>query len=217
MHRSMLATVAMTSLTGLVLAAQVPPPPPQQQQQRPTELSITLDNPGSHPRIGFQPFAVSDTRADVRAAAETILKVLAADLEFEREFYVISMQASAGVPAASTPQTIPFARWAELGADFVMMGSLRETGGQVAVDVRLINVKRDPGRQDFGQSYSGCTLSTPRYCAHAISDDMHKRLRNLDGVARTRIAFTTDRDAEAALGRPLPDAGPGKDVYSIDP
>jgi TolB protein len=45
---------------------------------------------------------------------------------------------------------------------------------------------------------------------------MHRRLRNLDGVARTRIAFTSDRDAEAAIGRPLADPGQGKEIYLMD-
>ena len=221
MHRSILAAVGVAFATGLVLTAstppQAPPPPTQTPQQRPTEISVTLDNPGSHPKIGLQPISVSDTRADVRAAAETILDVLAADLEFEREFYVISRKASIGVPVAPTPQTLPFSRWSELGADHVLMGSLRETGGQITVDVRLIAVKgAAAGRQDFGQSYGGCTLANPRYCAHAIADDMHKKLRDLDGVARTRLAFTSDRDAEASTGRPMPDAGPGKEIYLMD-
>jgi TolB protein len=223
MHRSILAVIGVASVTALVLAAEPQgnsrqnPPPPPPQQQRPTELTLTLDNPGSHPRIGFQPLALSDTRADVRTAAETILDVLAADLDFEKEFYVISRKASAGVPIAPTPQTLPFARWTELGADFVAMGSLRETAGTLTVDIRLINVRgADAGRQDFGQSYSGCTLANPRYCAHAIADDIHKQKRNLDGVARTRIAFTSDRDGEAAIGRPIPDAGPGKEIYLMD-
>ncbi len=120
---------------SIVALAQAPPPPqPAPPPQRPTELSITLDNPGSHPRIGIQAFAVSVTNPDVRAAAETIADVLAADLDFEREFYVISRKASLGVPVAATPQTLPFARWAELGADFVLMGSLRETAGKIDVE-----------------------------------------------------------------------------------
>lgn len=231
MHRALVAAVGIAAAAS-VLALASPPearegvyaiaapqttPTPTPTPQRPTELSITLDNPGSHPRIGIQTFAVSETNAAVRDAAETIANVLADDLDFEREFYVISRKASAGVPAASTPQTLPFARWAELGADFVLMGSLRQSGGALAVDVRLISVKSAvAGRQDFGQSYGGCTLANPRFCAHSIADDMHRKLRNLDGVARTRIAFTSDRDAEPATGRPIVDAGQGKEIYLMD-
>jgi TolB protein len=35
-----------------------------------------------------------------------------------------------------------------------------------------------------------------RFIAHTISDAMHKTLRGLDGVARTRLAFSSDRDGE---------------------
>lgn len=223
MHRLISATVGIAGLGGLLLAAEPEhslapqnPPPPQTQSQRPAEVNATVNNPGSQLRIGLQPIAVSDTRADVRNAAETILDVLATDLAFEREFYVISRKSSAGVPVASTPQALPFPRWLELGADVVLMGSLRESAGNIDVELRLINVKLQPGHQDFGQTYGGCTLANPRYCAHAIADDMHKKLRNLDGVARTRLAFTSDRAGEAALGRPIPDAGPAKEIYVMD-
>jgi TolB protein len=225
MSRSKVAAIGIACVTAMTLVSAEPqnrntrqnPPPPPPSQQRPTEVVMSMENPGFHPRIGFQPMALADTRADVRAAAETILDVLAADLNFEREFYVIDRKASAGIPVASTPQTLPFSRWTELGADIVLMASLRETGGQITVDVRLIGVKgSDPGRQEFGQSYGGCTLANPRYCAHAIADDIHKQKRNLDGVARTRIAFTSDRDGEAATGRPILDAGPGKEIYLMD-
>src|SRR5215471_7442141 len=112
MHRSMLVAIGVASVTGLLLAAEPAPqnPPPPPQAQRPTEVSVTLDNPGSHPKIGFQPVALSDTRSEVRTAAETVLDVLAADLNFEREFYVISRKSSAGVPVASTPQSLPYPR-----------------------------------------------------------------------------------------------------------
>lgn len=203
---------APLAVSSRPLAPQTTPAP-----QRPTDISITLDNPGSHPRIGFQPFAVSVTDPAVRAAAETIANVLAADLEFEREFYVIARKASAGLPVADTPQTLPFARWADLGADFVLMGALRESGGRLDVDVRLVSVKSAvAGRQDFAQSYGGCTLANPRFCAHSIADDMHRRLRSLDGVARTRIAFTSDRDAESAVGRPTLEPNQGKEIYLMD-
>jgi TolB protein len=226
MHRSMVAGLGIVMASLAALAAPgaaregvypLPLPQTTPSPQRPTELSITLDNPGSHPRIGIQAFEVTETSPALRAAAETVANVLADDLDFEREFYVISRKASAGIPPAATPQTLPFARWSELGADFVLMGSLRESGGQLFVDVRLISVKSAvAGRQDFGQSYGGCTLANPRFCAHSIADDMHRRLRNLDGVARTRIAFTSDRDAELAVGRPIADPGQGKEIHLMD-
>jgi len=188
------------------------PQPPQSQ----SEISVLLNNPGSHPRVGFQAFDVAGT-AEAREAAATIVSVLADDLEFEREFYVISRKASAGVPAAATPQTLPFAQWTQLGADFVFMGTVRPSGEAVEVEVRLVHMKgATAGKVVFGRTYSGCTLANPRFCAHSIADDLHREYRTLTGVARTRIAFISDRDAQRATGRPLPDGGPAKEVYVMD-
>lgn len=216
--------VASGILAASVLAfASAPAQPvgvyPRQDPQTPprqaTEVAVSLSNPGSHPKVGFQAFATS-TAAQADAAA-TIGAVLAADLDFEREFYVISRQASAGIPPASTPQALPFAQWTGLGADFVLMGTLRETAGKLEVDVKLINVRPAfAGREDFKQTYNGCTLATARFCAHAIADDMHRQLRNLDGVARTRIAYTSDADAESATGRPIDNTGLGKEIHYMD-
>lgn len=192
-------------------ALQDPQKPPQQ-----TELYIPLTNPGSHPKIGIQSFSTNGNNAALRAAAETMADVLASDLEFEREFYVIARKASAGIPPAATPPALPFSQWNDIGADYVLMGAVRESGGKLEVEVRLISVKSNPaGRQDFGQTYGGCTTASPRFCAHSVADDMHQKLRNLDGVARTRIAFTSDRDLEPLTGRPAQE-GQGKEIYLMD-
>jgi TolB protein len=195
-----------------VYALQDPQTPPRQ-----TELNVTLSNPGSHPRIGIQTFSIAGSSAALREAAETMADVLAADLEFEREFYVISRKASAGIPAAATPQSLPYSQWTDIGADFVLTGNVRDAGGKLDVEVRMMNIKSSPpGRQDFAQTYGGCTLANPRFCAHSIADDMHQKLRNLDGVARTRIVFSSDRDPESMVGRPIDGGGQGKEIYLMD-
>lgn len=202
-------SAAPSEIDSLVYAVQNPQTPPQQSQ---TEINVLLNNPGSHPKIGFQPFTPG-----APALAEpgtTIADVLAADLEYEREFYIISRKASASIPVAATPQTLPLAQWADLGADLVLMGSLRDAGGgKVDVQVKLVSVKGG-AEKDFG--YGGCTVASIRYCAHSISDDLHKQLRNLDGVARTKLAFTSDRDGEASVGRPIENAAPGKEIHLMD-
>jgi len=65
----------------------------------------------------------------------------------------------------------------------------------------------------FSASYTSCTVENPRACAHMISDDLHKRLRLLDGLAQTRFAFTSDRDQVA--GR-YAAGGQGKEIYICD-
>ena len=191
-------------------AVQDPPKP-----QRPTEVNVTMDNPGTQPKLGIQGFTAT-AGASARDAADTIAAVLGADLEFEREFYVISRKASAHIPSAATPQSLPVSQWTEVGADFVLMGGVRETAGKLDVEIRIINLRgANAGRQEFSQTYGGCTLTNPRFCAHSIADDIHQKKRNLMGVARTRIAFTSDRDADAMDGRPAVE-GQGKAVFLMD-
>jgi TolB protein len=56
--------------------------------------------------------------------------------------------------------------------------------------VRLFNV--NTRQQVFAQEYTG-TAANPRQFAHSIADDIHKQQRNLRGVARTKLAFVSDR------------------------
>ena len=49
----------------------------------------------------------------------------------------------------------------------------------------------------FGKEYSG-PVANPRRYAHTISDEIHKPQIGLDGVARTRLTFSSDRDEERA-------------------
>ena len=58
------------------------------------------------------------------------------------------------------------------------------------------------------------TARGPRDCAHQIADDFHKDNRNLDGVARTKLAFVSDRDGARQKGRPA--TAIGKEIYISD-
>ena len=190
---------------------QDPQKPPQQY-----EIVLTANNPGSHPRVGVPDFAVTGGAAATEAA-KLLADVLWADLDYEREFYMINRKSSAGLPSAATARDLPFAQWTQIGADFVLMGSAKVSGATLEVEIRLIGIRGDnPGREAFGQSYKGCTVENARYCAHAIADDMHKTLRDLDGIARTKIAFTSDREPARMTSRPVQDSGQSKEIYVMD-
>jgi TolB protein len=200
-------------------AGQVPAAPAGQAPDAPrqqSELELTLVNPGTSQRIGLPDFVVPAGDAELSAAAKTIADVLWDDINFEREFYLISRQVSARIPVADAA-ALPFDRWAELGADYVLVGSARRSGEQIVVQLRMITVRGDSrGRQRFGREYPNCRADRLRYCAHAIADDFHKEVAGLDGIARTRIAFTSDRDAVRVTSRPSHTQGVATEVYLSD-
>ena len=145
-------------------------------------------------------FAVPDFVAltpDAAEIAKTVGQVLWDDLNFEREFYLIPRDTYATVPQARSAEQIAFASWRELGADGVIFGTVQRTGDKVVVQVRLLNVRT---RQAvFSKEYSG-TASNPRLYAHTISDEIHLQQRALKGVARTKLAFASDRTRDRVAG-----------------
>lgn len=220
--RFVFVAIAIGSAVGLTRAA-VPIPeitarslqdPPRQQQPR--ELVLALDNPSYQPRIGIPDFVAAAGDAELQAAAKTLADVLAADLDFEKEFLVVDRKASASIPAAATPEAIAWDSWRQIGADFVIFATMRRSGAQFTIDLKVLRARGEPiGEQKFGSEYSNCAMNNPRYCAHFIADDMHAKIRQLIGVARTKIAFASDRDAIRQAGRP--DMGSvGKEIYISD-
>src|SRR6185436_13728271 len=61
----------------------------------------------------------------------------------------------------------------------------------------LFNVR---SRQSvFSKEYSG-SANNPRLYAHTVSDEIHQQQRGLRGVARTKLAFVSDRDRQRLDG-----------------
>jgi TolB protein len=175
------------------LAAQEPA---SQASQPSSEIQIVISgDPGAPPRYAVPDFvALTPGTEDI---AREIAQVLWSDLEFEREFYMIPRDTYGSVPAARTPALLPYDAWRELGADAVVFGTVRRDGDTLRVEVRLFNVRsRQPV---FGTEYSGGDRD-PRQYAHAASDDVHLQQRGLNGVARTRLAFSSDRNRESVVG-----------------
>ena len=169
-------------------------------------------------RIGTPPsFAVPDcltlTPDEATAeAARTIAQVLWDDLEFEREFRMIPRDVYRTIPVARSLIDLPFDRWQELGADGVVSCTVEATGNaQIEITARLFSVRSLESA--FGVVYSGSNRNVRLY-AHQLSDELHRHQRGLTGVARTRIAFVTDRYSESVLG--LVDDRPGKEIIFAD-
>jgi TolB protein len=195
-----------------VTSSAIQDPAPRQQ----TDIVVTMSNAGSNTKVGIPDFLTGGGSPALQAAAKAMADVLEYDLNFEREFVVVSRAASASIPAAATPEALPFQRWAEIGADYVLLGTVREAGDRMPVDVRMVSVKGATAGQSAGFTYDGCAVANPRYCAHFIADDLHEKIRKVQGVARTRLAFTSDRDATQMPGR-VPGVGnQGKELYISD-
>jgi TolB protein len=166
------------------------------QEQQPAIIDVVIGgDAGAPPRFAVPDFvALSPDAAEV---AKTIGQVLWDDLNFEREFYLIPRDTYATVPAARTADQVPFASWRELGADGVIFGTVQRTGDKVVVQVRLLNVRT---RQAvFSKEYSG-TATNPRLYAHTAADEIHLQQRALKGVARTKLAFASDRTRDRVPG-----------------
>jgi len=188
------AAFALASAAVLHLAGQQPPAsPPQSQQQG--DVEIRISGLGGPPKLAIAPFIALSSDAETVAAAKTITDVLYDDIAYEREFYMIGKDAIATVPKPTSLDNLNLAPWKELNPDGLIVGSVRKEGNGVVVQVKLIQVSS--GKMAFGKEYSG-PVANPRRYAHKMSDEIHKQQVGLDGVAQTRLTFSSDRDRARA-------------------
>jgi TolB protein len=195
---------------GLAAAAAQAPqqaPPPQQ----PTDVATVINGgAGGPPRLALPPFLALSSDADTVAAAKAISEVLWDDLNYENEFNFVARDVNATIPAAKTIDDVPFDRWLQVEADGVISGSVQKSGTGFLIKYRLFDVKSR--RAVISMEYSGS--SNARRYAHTISDEIFLKQRNLKGVARTKLAFTSDRDGERLAG--TIEARNVKEIYISD-
>ncbi len=164
--------------------------------QQPSEVAVVISgDPGTPPRYAVPDFIAASP--DAAEAAKTITQVLWDDLAFEREFYLIPRDTYSTIPPARSPDQVPFAAWRELGADAVFFGTVSRMGNDIRVEVRLFNIRTQ--QSVFSKEYTG-TVANPRLYAHTIADEIHQQQRALRGVARTKLAFSSDRNRERMVG-----------------
>jgi TolB protein len=193
--RSRIALIlTAVALTIAAAAAQQSSAPGSPSPQQPSDLAVVINgDPGTPPRYAVPDFVALSP--DAAAEAKTLGEVLWNDLNYERELYMIPRDTYSTVPAARTADQVPFASWRELGADAVVFGTVQKSGTTVTVQVRLFNVRT---RQSvFSKEYTG---SNPRLVAHTASDEIFLQQRALKGVARTKLAFTSDRNRQTIAG-----------------
>jgi TolB protein len=202
-----LTTALIAASAALALAAQGQTPGTSPQEPPPRQSNEVIFKisgpPGLPPKYAVPDFIALTNDAETVAAAKTIGQVLWDDLNFEREFYLIPRDTYRTIPAASSIDQVQLDQWKQLGADGLIIGTVKKTASGVTVQVRLIEVAS--GRTAMAKEYSG-TLKNPRLYAHTASDEIHLQQVSLRGVARTKLAFTSDRDGERMKG-PVADRG----------
>ncbi len=177
---------------GLGLAAWASAPSPLRAQQ-PTPPS------GATPTIvidaSAQRFAVPDClprREDqaIRDACRTFTQVLRSDLKFEGLFQFVPESLFAAIPLLN-PDNPNFEDWKSIGTKVLVVTRADLAGNDLSVEARVHFV--DSGQAMLTKRYSG-RADNPRSFAHQLSDDI-MALTQYRGVARTRIAFASDRDS----------------------
>ena len=191
----LLFAAAVVAASMVVVAQQPPAQPPQQPGS--VALVIEGDDPGTPPRLAVPDLLALSNDKEVQEAARTIAQVLWDDLQYEREYYMIPRDTYKSVPAAGSIDTVPYERWREIGADAVVIGSVQRAPNGVRVEMRLYSVSARLSA--FAKEYTG-SVANPRLYAHTMADEIHMVQRNLRGVARTKLAFSSDRNREAVLG-----------------
>jgi len=153
---------------------------------------------GRQPRLAIPDFIVSGTDPELKAAARTVADVLWQDLEFEEEFYMIPADIARAVPAATSAATLPLAEWSQRGADFVLVATANRSAANLTIDIHVISVGAPQQGKDVLPLSYPCQMAFLRTCAHSMADSIHKSLRRYDGVAMSRMAFSSDRSGESA-------------------
>jgi TolB protein len=180
---------------AVAVSAQEPAPPGAQQ---PSGVVLTLTGePGTPPRLAVPDLIALASDKETQEAARVIGQVLWDDINFEREFYMIPRDTYKSIPPATSIDAVPFDRWRELGADGLIIGTVRRAATGLQVEVRLYDVRAR--RQVLGREYTG-SAANPRLFAHTMSDEVHQTQRSLRGVARTKLAFASDRNRDRVTG-----------------
>lgn len=193
-YKQVLLGVVVLSASALVAGRPQTPPTAAQQ---PSTVGITISgDSGAQTRLAVPDLIALSSDRETTDAARVIGEVLWADLNFEREFYMIPRDTYKSIPSARSIDSIPYDRWRELGADGIVMGTVQRVETGVKVELHLHNVR---ARQSiFGREYTGPTAN-PRNYAHTMADDIHDSQRKLRGVARTKLTFVSDRNRESVV------------------
>jgi TolB protein len=125
-----------------------------------------------------------------RTACHAVSQVLHADLDFEGLFDFVGDGLLTAIPAQN-PDSPNLKDFEGIGATILVMTRAEVVGSDMNVEVKAIYVQS--GQTMMSKRYTG-RADNPRLFAHQASDDIVGSTQ-YKGVARSKIAFVSDRDA----------------------
>jgi TolB protein len=158
---------------------------------------------GVTPRFAVPECAPRTRDPRTEEACRTVTQVLRNDLRFPGLFQFVADSLLTAIPPLD-PEAPNFEDWQGIGARILVVTRAGLEGDELTVEVRVYFV--DSGQTMLARRYSG-RADNPRMFAHQASDDI-MTLTQYQGVARTRIAFTSDRDSTAERQ--------SKELYIVD-
>lgn len=140
---------------------------------------------------------------------ESLSRVIRRDLELSGYFNLLDAQTANSLNLRDVrTQQIAFGKWRDLGVQHYLMGSCSPGSGAGQINVLTYLYYIPPATEDpdpsktfaadpkkliiFQKTFYG-KAADYRDAAHQISDEVVKYLKGADGIARTRIAYITDR------------------------
>ncbi len=173
------------------------------------EIQLELRSRGGQPVQIAVPALLA--RAGAEAEAATLHETLWNDLDWSMAFTLVDRRV---YPDVAPDEPIPWERWRRTGARGLVQGTVRREGDAVVADFRIYDVAS--ARQVLGKRYvqqtAGLSAAEARYrlrrIAHEFNDEAVLYYTGVRGVAATRIAFVSDREA--------PRDTPQKEVFIMD-
>lgn len=143
------------------------------------EIEITQGGENAIP-IAVVPFGWTGSNEP----PEDIAGIIMADLQRSGNFAPLNRQDLVALPVSGD---VPrYANWRLSGADFLLIGGIREDGAGYVIEFQLYDVLQETLLTGFNFQVTDQTL---RSAAHQISDEVYEEILGIAGAFNTQIAF----------------------------
>jgi len=176
--------------------AQTPAPPAT------GDRTVVIPNTSVSDRLAVPDCVPRASDEAAREACRTVTEVLKKDLRFEG--LPIVPENLYGMLPALKPDAPNFEDWKSIGAQILVITQADVTAGVLNLEVRVHHVAS--AQSMLARKFSN-KADNPRYVAHQAADEI-LALAQIRGIARSKIAFVSDRDQ--AKGKVA------KEIYIMD-